>query len=135
MTAKERTPKTLHVILWIAQGLLALTFVWAGFMKIFSPEDLPFAWTKDNATLVLFTGIIDLLAGIGIVLPALLRIKTKLTVLAAYGIVALMVAASIFHVARGEAGDIGFNVLIAFIAVFVAWGRRKKAPIANEQER
>ncbi|SRR5690606_8451611 len=132
MTVERKTPKTFNIILWIAQGLLALTFVWAGFMKIFKPEDLPFAWVKGNANLVLFTGVFDLLAGIGIMFPTLLRVKTKLTIFAAYGIIVLMIAASIFHISRGEAKDIGFNIFMLLIAIFVAWGRQKKAPITNK---
>ncbi|MPS72675.1 MAG: DoxX family protein [Chryseobacterium sp.] len=129
MTAEQ---KTFNIILWVAQVLLALTFVWAGFMKIFKPEDLPFVWVKDNPNLALFTGVIDLLAGIGIVLPTLLYIKTKLTIFAAYGIIALMISASIFHISRGETKDIGFNIFMLFIAILVAWGRQKKAPIADK---
>lgn len=132
MTTEQKTSKTMNIILWIAQGLLALTFVWTGSMKIFKPADLPFPWVKDNANLVLLTGLVDLLAGIGIVLPAILRIKTKLTIFAAYGIIVLMIAASIFHISRGEAKDIGFNVFMLLLAMFVAWGRQKKAPITNK---
>ncbi len=126
MTTEQKTSKTFNIILWIAQGFLALTFVWAGFMKVFKPEDLPFTWVKDNASLVLFTGVIDLLAGIGIVLPTILHVKTKLTIFAAYGIIALMISASIFHISRDEAKDIGFNIFMLLVAVFVAWGRQKK---------
>lgn len=116
----------MNIILWIGQGLLAATFIWAGFMKIFQPEKLPFPWVKDNINLVSFTGIVDLLGGIGIVLPALIRIKPKLTIYAAYGIVVLMTAASIFHISRGEAKDTGFNISMAIIAIFIVWGRRKE---------
>ncbi|WP_312901866.1 DoxX family protein [Chryseobacterium taichungense] len=126
MTTEQKTSKTFYIILWAAQVLLALTFIWAGFMKIFKPEDLPFPWIKDNPNLVLITGIVDLLAGLGIVLPALLRVQPKLTVLTAYGIIALMITASIFHISRGEAKDIGFNIFILLIAIFIAWGRQKK---------
>lgn len=132
MTTEKKTSKTFNIILWVAQVLLALTFVWAGFMKIFKPEELPFAWVKDNPNLVLFTGIVDLLAGIGIILPTLLRIKTELTILAAYGIIALMISASIFHISRGEAKDIDFNIFMLLVAMFVAWGRQKKAPITDK---
>ena len=125
MTTKRKASKTINIFLWIAQGFLALTMIWGGFMKIFLPEVLPFAWVKENANLVLFTGMIDLLTGIGIVLPSLLRIQTKVTVLAAYGIVSLMIAAMIFHIARGEVKDIGFNVFLLATAVFVAWGRKR----------
>jgi len=125
MAAKQKASKTINIILWIAQGFLALTLFSAGFMKTFTPEGLPFTWIKDNANLVLFTGVIDLLAGIGIVFPVLFRVKTELTVFTAYGIIILMIAASIFHISRGEAKEIGFNIFIMFIALFVAWGRHK----------
>lgn len=125
MTSEQKTSKTMNSILWIGQGLLATTFIWAGFMKLFKPEDLAFPWVKDNANLVMLTGIADLLGGLGIVLPTLLRIQPKLTVFAAYGIIALMTMASVFHISRGEAKDIGFNIFMAVIDIFVAWGRRK----------
>jgi hypothetical protein len=124
MNSEQKMSKTLSFFLWIAQGLLAATFLWAGYMKIFKPEALSWAWIKENPNLVTTTGILDLLSGIGIVFPTLLRIRPKLTVFAAYGIVALMLGASIFHIARGEAKDIGFNVFVALLAGFVAWGRR-----------
>lgn len=129
MTAEQKTSKTMNIILWIAQGLLAATFIWAGVMKLFKPEDLPFPWVQDNANLVLITGIVDLLGGLGIVLPTLLRIQPKLTIFASYGIIALMTVASIFHISRGEAKDISFNIFMLLIAIFVAWGRQKEVPI------
>ncbi len=129
MTTEEKKTKTMNIILWITQGLLTSIFIWAGFMKIFKPEDLPFPWVKDNTNLVLITGIVDLLGGLGIVLPTLFRIQPKLTIFAAYGIIVLMTVASVFHISRGEAKDIGFNIFMALLAVFVAWGRQTKAPI------
>lgn len=126
MTNEQQTSKTMNVILWIAQGLLAVTFIWAGFMKIVQPEELPFPWVRDNPRLVLITGIVDLLVGIGILFPTLLRIQSQLTIYAAYGTIALMMAAIIFHISRGEAKDIGFNIFMAFLAVFIAWGRQTK---------
>ena len=123
MASERKTSKTMNIILWIAQGFLALTFIWAGCMKLFQPEELPFPWVKDNSSLVLITGIVDLLAGIGILFPTLLGIQPKLTIYAAYGTIVLMIAASIFHILRGEAKDIGFNIFMALLAVFIAWGR------------
>jgi hypothetical protein len=121
--------KIVNIILWIAQGLLALIFIWAGSIKLADPGQLPFPWVRDHAGLVLATGILDLLGGIGIVVPALLRFQPKLTVYAAYGIIALMVVAGIFHTSRGEGKDIGFNIFVAVVAAFVAWGRTKKVPL------
>ena len=129
MTMEHKTAKAINIFLWIAQGFLALTFIWSGFMKIVQPEELPFPWIKDNPSLALITGVLDLLAGIGIIFPSLLRIQPKLTIYAAYGVIVLMTAASIFHISRGEAKDIGFNVFMAILAGFIAWGRQTKAPI------
>ncbi|WP_206073570.1 DoxX family protein [Maribacter sp. 4G9] len=118
--------------LWVAQGLISLTLIWAGYTKLFQPIEetakmLP--WALDNPGLLKFTGIVDLLGGIGIVLPAALKIQPKLTVFAAYGTIALMIAASVFHISRGEASLIGMNIFFLVLAWFIAWGRTKKAPI------
>jgi putative oxidoreductase len=130
--ANSKTPKVLNVLLWIAQGLIALTLIWAAYAKLLQPIEetakmLP--WALDNPGLLTFTGIIDLLGGIGIILPAALKIQPKLSVFAAYGTIALMIAASIFHVSRGESSLIGMNIFFLILAVFIVWGRTKKAPI------
>lgn len=124
--------KALNSALWIAQGILALIFVWAAYTKLFQPLEetakmLP--WAKDNPGLVKFTGIVEIVGALGIILPAALKIQPRLTILAAYGIITLMIFASIFHISRGEASLIGMNIFFLLLAGFVAWGRSKKAPI------
>ena len=131
MTSEQETSKTMNVILWIAQVILAISFIWAASLKLFQHADKlaeMWPWTANNASLVKFTGVLDLLAGIGLVLPVLLRIQPKLTIYAAYGTIVLMIAASIFHIARGESSQIIVNIFFAVLAVFIAWGRQKKAP-------
>ena len=76
------------------------------------------------------TAVFDLLGGLGVLLPSLTRIKPGLTVLAALGCVALQASAIVFHVSRGEAANTPFNFFLVGLALFVAWGRRSKAPIA-----
>lgn len=133
MTAQQKTSNILNIFLWIAQVLLAITFIWTGVMKLFMPDDLPFPWVKDNPDLVVITGIVNLLGGLGILLPTLLRVQPKLTIFAAYGIIALMFFAIIFHISRGEAKDIGFNIFMLLLATFVAWGRHTKVPITPKR--
>lgn len=84
-----------------------------------------------SPSLVKLTGVADLLGGIGLIFPALLRIKPVLTPVAALGIVVLMVCAGVFHIMRGEASQIGFNMVVAGIAAFIAWGRFTKVAPAN----
>jgi len=87
-------------------------------------------WTGEVPSYVVrLLGIIDLLGGVGVILPALLKIKPGLTSLAATGVVLLMLCAITFHVSRGESSVIGFNIMIMIMAGFVAWGRNKKLPI------
>ena len=127
-----KSTKGLNIVLWGAQALIALTLIWGAYAKLLQPLEetakmLP--WALDNPGLVKFTGLIDLLGGLGIILPAALKIQPKLTVLAAYGVIALMISASVFHILRGEASLIGMNIFFLILAVFVAWGRTKKAII------
>jgi uncharacterized membrane protein YphA (DoxX/SURF4 family) len=131
MTRTQQPSKLMNASLWTAQAVLAVSFMWAGGMKLFqSPNELArmWAWTADNASLVKLTGVLDVLAAIGLILPGLLRIQPQLTIFTAYGTIALMVAASIFHIARGESSLIGVNIIFAMIVIFIAWGRATKAP-------
>jgi hypothetical protein len=129
MTTQQHPSKALHIALWIAQVLLAATLVWAAAMKLFQPVDKLAAmwpWTGQvSITLVKLTGIADLLGGLGLVLPALLKMRPPLTPIAAVAIVLLMISAGIFHIARGEAALIGVNIFVAFLALFIAWGRSR----------
>lgn len=132
MTSTQKTSKTLNIFLWIAQVTLSIGFLWAAANKLLQPADTlaeMWPWTAKHLELVKITGMLDLLAGTGLVLPALIRFQPKLTVYAAMGTVALMIAASIFHLKRGEADLIGVNLFFGFLALFVVWGRTKKAPI------
>lgn len=134
MTTDQRKPsKTIHIILWVAQVILAAMFLMTGFMKTVQPIEqlstmLP--WVSGVPSgLVRFIGISELLGGLGLILPALLRTKPQLTAWAAIGLATVMILAAIFHFSRGEVSVIGMNMVLLLIAAFIAWGRMKKAPI------
>jgi uncharacterized membrane protein YphA (DoxX/SURF4 family) len=131
MVNQMRPSKAIHIILWAAQVLLAACFIWAGMMKLLqSPEKLAVMWPwagQVPVALVKLTGVVDVLAAIGLVVPAMMRIKPGLTPLTAVGIIGLMLCAGVFHILRGEAATIGVNVVFAVLAAFIAWGRFKKA--------
>lgn len=132
MISPPKPPKTLSVALWLVQSLLALLFVGTGVFKLVTPVTTLagiWPWAGEYPSLVRATGVVDLLGGIGLVVPALTRIRPGITVLAALGCAALMVVAIGFHVLRGEAANTPFNVIMLALALFVAWGRRTKAPI------
>jgi uncharacterized membrane protein len=137
MTRQQKPSKAIHIVLWVAQVVLAVFFVIGAVMKFQSIETIAamMPWTGQVPALaVRLLGVIDLVGAVGLILPSLLRIKSYLTPWAAVGIIVLMVCAMIFHVSRGEASVIGVNIVAAIMAAFVAWGRFKKVPIHQQKE-
>jgi uncharacterized membrane protein YphA (DoxX/SURF4 family) len=132
MPSSSRT--WLNVGLWAAQALLALAFCLFGFMKLTTPLPELAKTLKSVAQLpelyVRALGLIDILGGIGVLLPAITRIQPRLTVLAALGCVALQVCAIIFHASRGEFGVLPLNFILISLAAFILWGRARMVPIA-----
>ena len=122
----------MNIALWIVQGLLAVMFLMAGFMKVSKSKDEikasggeRMAWVEDltdrNIRLI---GILELLASTGLVLPQLTGILPWLTPLAAVGLVLTMIGAITLHVRRGDGPQaIGMNIVLLLMAAFVAYGR------------
>jgi uncharacterized membrane protein YphA (DoxX/SURF4 family) len=121
----------MNIALWIIQALLAALFLFAGGMKLVMPiEDiikqmpLPLpGW------FVRFTGVVEVLGGIGLVLPWLLRIKPRLTALAAAGLVIVMIGATVYTLASGEIASVPMPLVVGILAGFVAYGRWKLTPL------
>lgn len=129
--------KLLNIALWIVQGLLAVSFLMAGFVKFTdSIEDLTLQMGWPSAVpepLVRFIGFTEMAGALGLLVPALTKIKTALTPWAAMGLVGVMIMAAIFHLTRGEYSAIGVNLGFAVLAAFVAWGRFRKVVIEEKK--
>jgi putative oxidoreductase len=132
MTSTNKS-KALNISLWVAQVLLALMFFMTGTMKTTQPiEELAksMSWVNDfSPGMVRFIGASELLGGIGLLLPSLLRIRPLLTPLAALGLFIVMSLAFIYHVSKGEYELLPINSILGTIALFIVWGRYKKVPI------
>lgn len=132
-TLTETSARGINFALWAIQGILAVTFAMAGFMKLATPIPelaTSMAWAGDvPALMVRFIGVSELLGAIGLIIPALTRIKPEYTTYAAIGLVTVMVLAAIFHLIRGEFPFIMINAILGGLAAFVAWGRHTKVPI------
>ncbi|MBL1093246.1 DoxX family protein [Streptomyces sp. 9-7] len=68
-------------------------------------------------------GTLEVLAAIGLVLPATLGIAPALAPLAALGLALVMIGAVVVHARRGEAQMAAVNVVLLTLAAVVAWGR------------
>ena len=118
----------MNIALWIVQGLLALVFGGSGVVKATRDRKRLFddgiTWVEDfPAWAVKTIGVLELLAAVGLILPAMTGIAPILTPLAAAGIALLMAGAGVVHVRRGEIAFLGVIAVLFAAAVFVAWGR------------
>lgn len=136
MTTHAMAPtanKFLSPALWTVQLLLAAFFLLTAFSKLVTPaaelaQSIP--WTAEYPGLVMLTALVDLLGGLGILLPALTRVMPRLTPLAAIGLIALQILAAAFHLSRGEGAVVPLNLVLIALAAFVWWGRSRARPIA-----
>lgn len=119
-----------NAALWIVQGVLAALFLFTGGMKLFVPlnilsKQMPIALP---GVFVRFLGASEILGAVGLILPGLLRIRRELTLLAASGLIVIMVGAITYTLAGGG----GWTALMPFaVGVLLAWvarGRREYLP-------
>ena len=123
----------MNIVLWIVTALLALAFAAAGALKLSQSKEKLAAsgmgWTDDySPTMIKTIGAVELLAAIGLVLPALTGIAPILVPLAATGLVIVMIGAILTHARRNELQAIGINAALLALAAFVAVGRFALAP-------
>ena len=129
----------MNVTLWVAQLLGGVFFSITGFGKLlcFNPalwnqalhEVSWFSAVPQN--LFIFIGVCEFLGGVGLILPAITRVKPKLTPFAAIGLTLIMILAAGFHIARAEYNFLATNVVLGAVAAFIAYGRLSVRPIAS----
>ena len=118
----------MNVFLWIAAGMLAAVLLAAGVSKLTkSRADLAASgqgWAEDFSPGTVKTiGVLEVLAAIGLLLPALLGIAPILVPVAATGVVLLMIGAAVTHARRREYKNIGVNAVLAALALIIAVSR------------
>ena len=116
------------VLLWIVQGLLAAIFLFAGGMKLVLPIEEMTGQMELPGLFLRFIGVCEVLGALGLILPGLTRIRPGLTPLAAAGLVAIMVGATVLTLAGGDLAPALFPFVVGLLAAFVACGRRWLAP-------
>jgi uncharacterized membrane protein YphA (DoxX/SURF4 family) len=129
---------TLDRTLWALQILLGFYFSGSGFGKVLLYDGDLYAQAPRAVSwfaavpqpLIVFIGVCELLGGVGVILPALARVKPKLTPLAAAGLAVTMVLATGFHLVRGEYALLPAPVVLGGVAAFVAVGRSSRRPVA-----
>lgn len=127
------TERLLHFGLWGAQLLVASLFAAMALMKLLShPERLieTMAWTESVPLwLVYALAVLELLGSALVSAPAVTRTPQRIVGFTALGFVALMLAAALIHLGRGELRMLPLNLGVAALAGFVAWGRLTHRPL------
>lgn len=125
--------RRLRAALWTVQVLLATAFFFAAVAKLAMPLSelvASMAWVGAVPPgIVRFIGLSELAGAVGLVLPAALRIRPRVTGYAAEGLAMVMVLATLFHLARAEYSALFVTIGLGSLAAFVAWGRLIKAPV------
>ncbi|MFI9815761.1 DoxX family protein [Saccharothrix variisporea] len=109
---------------WIAAGLLALFYLYAGTLKALRTRDRlrpMMAWVdRLPMPVVRAIGVVEVLGALGLVLPPLTGVAPWLALVAAAGFVLLQAAAIPVHLTGGDR-RIALNVVLVLLAGLTAW--------------
>lgn len=117
--------------LWIVQGLLALLFLFAGGMKLVLPIEEMTKEMPMPGLFLRFIGAVEVLGGIGLIVPGLVGIAPGLTALAAAGLAIVMIGATVVTLASGGVGTALIPLVVGLLCAFVAYGRWRLVPHAG----
>lgn len=119
----------MNVTLWIAAGVLAAVCL-VGSTKMFVPPKKLAAVGPSAQWVLEFSpgalkaiGAVELLAAVGLILPAAVSIAPVLVPLAGTGLVLLFACAVTMRLRRGAKSTITGDLIYLALAVFVTWGR------------
>jgi hypothetical protein len=127
----------MNLALWTIAGLLAVVALTGGVTKVFvTKEKLAAApgggWTGDASVgFVKTLGVLELLAAVGLILPAVVDVAPVLVPVTAVCWVFLMVGAMVTHGRRGEAKFVVLNLIYLALAASIAWGRFGPEPFTS----
>jgi uncharacterized membrane protein YphA (DoxX/SURF4 family) len=117
----------MNIALWILQVVLTIVNALHGWLYVtWSPATEERMRKRSPKPLGLhpafrtFIGVAELLAAVGLILPAATGILPRLTPLAAAGFAPIMAGAVVFHLRREETSRAISSAVICILAVFVA---------------
>jgi hypothetical protein len=110
--------------LWIAQGLLAVFFLFVGVSKVITPDEVLATLFPLPAAFIRFIGVCEALGALGLVLPLALKIRPGLTSLAAAGLTIIMIGAAGTVFAVGGGAMAVMPLLIGAVTALIAYNRR-----------
>jgi hypothetical protein len=123
----------MNILLWVMQILAALVYGASGVMKVFmfdqiSGEVPSFGALPREAWMAL--GVLELICAVGLIVPAALHWRPRLTVVAATILATESLVFIGVHVQYGETGSIIMSVALGLFMAFIAYARMFLKPIS-----
>ncbi|WP_406025340.1 DoxX family protein [Nocardioides sp. NBC_00850] len=117
----------MNIALWIVAGVFGIAYVAGGIVKLTMPYEkyaAKLGWPEDfTPGNVRFMGVVEILGGIGLVLPGLVGVAPVLVPIAASCMALYMAGAITERLRRGEYKELLGDLLFLAAMVFIAWGR------------
>lgn len=117
----------MNIALWIVAGVFGIAYVAGGIVKLTMPYEKYAAklhWPEDfTPGNVRFMGIVEILGGIGLVLPGLVSVAPVLVPVAASCMALYMAGAITERIRRAEYKELLGDLLFLAAMIFIAWGR------------
>ena len=131
MRNSEKSSRKASILLWTIQVLLAALFLFAGGMKLVTPIAAMAQQMGLPGPFLRFIGLAEVLGALGLILPGLLRIRPRLTPLAAAGLVIIMTGAVGITIATAGVAEAVVPGVVGVLAASVAIGRwRREMPVS-----
>ena len=117
----------MNIALWIVAGVFGIAYVAGGIIKLTMPYEkyaAKLGWPEDfTPGNVRFMGVVEILGGLGLVLPGLVDIAPVLVPVAASCMALYMAGAITERLRRGEYKELLGDLLFLAAMIFIAWGR------------
>jgi len=119
----------MNALLWVLQGLVGLLFLFSGGSKLVISAEKMKEMSPPNAIMfpgwfLKFIGVLEVLGGLGLILPGLTKIRQSLTPLAAMGLVIIMIGAVVITIMGPGFSAAIIPFVVGILCAVIAYGRR-----------
>jgi uncharacterized membrane protein len=119
----------MNVVLWVLQGLVGLLFLFSGGTKLVMSTEAMQKMSPPNSIMlpgafVKFIGVMEILGGLGLILPGLTKIRKNLTPVAAFCLLIIMIGAVVISIVGPGVGAAILPFVVGILCAVIAYGRR-----------
>jgi len=119
----------MNALLWVLQGLVGLVFLFSGGTKLVMSTEAMQKMSPPNSIMlpgwfVKFIGVMEVLGGLGLILPGLTKIRRNLTPLSAIGLLIIMIGAVVITIMGPGVGAAIIPFVVGMLCAVIAYGRR-----------